>query len=211
MSFDPDPKAIPEIIAPTPKLSGVTAHDESDDNNSESDLIMSEYIDPTKILHLATYQSVHNKNQLSGDEWSEACIKERSSWIDKIAFKRVPKRGVPTDANVIVSHIIYKRKANGTPKVRIVPWGHKDLENDNLRGDAPSPNLGCLRLLIYLDLEQGWKVRKMDVKAAYLLAKWFNRIIYLRPLREENDPYGLWLLLEAAYGLAEYGRLWYFT
>lgn len=83
MSFDPDSKAVPDIIARKPELSGVTAHEDSDDSKSEFGLTMSEYIDSTKILHHATYQSVHNKNQLSCDESSESYIKERSSWIEK--------------------------------------------------------------------------------------------------------------------------------
>lgn len=65
--------------------------------------------------------------------------------------------------------------------------------------------------MISLAVEKGWKVSKMDVKAAYLQAKGLNLIIYVRPPREENDPSGLWLLLTAAYGLTESGRLWYFT
>ena len=212
VSLDAIPQLIPDLSTPAPgdRMEGseIIAKD-SIESESEPNVTVPEYNDPA--VYLATRKSTQPGRELSAEQKAEAYNKERSSWVANKAFKRIPRRSVPSDSNIVGSHIIYKRKPDGTPKARIVPWGHRDLEKDNLRGDAPSMNLNCLRLMISLAVERGWEIRKMDVKTAYLQARGFNRTIYVRPPREENDPTGLWLLLAAAYGLTESGRLWYFT
>lgn len=49
----------------------------------------------------------------------------------------------------------------------------------------------------------------MDVRASFLQTKGFERTIYVKPTRQENQPNMLWKLLAAAYGLVDSGRLWY--
>lgn len=46
---------------------------------------------------------------------------------------------------------------------------------------------------------------------AYKQAKGFNRTIFVRLPREEQDLLGLWLLISAAYGLNKLRRLLCFT
>lgn len=72
-----------------------------------------------------------------------------------------------------------------------MPWGHRDLEKENLRGDAPPLYLDCLRLIISLAVEHGWKFKKMDVKTAHIQANGFKRTIFVRPPRDEIDPTGV--------------------
>lgn len=148
---------------------------------------------------------------LSASERVESYNKEKGSWIDAAAYERIDKSRIPSGSNIIGSHVVYKRKSDGTPKARIVPWGHRDADKDEVRGDAPSLNLDSMRIVISMAVEQGWTLRKMDVKSAYLQAKGFDRDVYVRPPREENDKTGLWKLLKPAYGLTESGRLWYLT
>lgn len=153
----------------------------------------------------------NEQQSLSKDEKTVAYVTEKSSWINNRAYTLVPKAEVPTAANIIGSHVIYKRKADGTAKARIVPWGHKDNEKELVRGDAPSLNLDIMRILISIAAQKGWGIHKMDVKTAYLQARGFNRTIYVRPPREDNDSANLWKLSAPAYGLTDSGRLWYIT
>jgi hypothetical protein len=51
----------------------------------------------------------------------------------------------------------------------------------------------------------------IDVKNAYLQAMGFNREIYVRPPKEENEKTQEWCLEKPAYGLADGGRLWFLT
>lgn len=51
----------------------------------------------------------------------------------------------------------------------------------------------------------------MDVKAAFLQARNFNREICVRPPKEERCGKTIWQLTKAAYGLVDSPRLWFIT
>lgn len=127
------------------------------------------------------------------------------------AYKRVERTQVPYDANILGSHTVYRRKDDGSPKARIVPWRHRDPQRFGLRCDLPCLNPDTFRLIFSISVEKGWQLAQMDAEAAFLQAEGFSREVFVRPAQEANDPTGLWLLLAPAYGLADSGRLWYRT
>ena len=94
---------------------------------------------------------------------------------------------------------------------RIVPWGHRDNDRDDLRSDSPCVNLEIFRLVLSISAEYKWTIAQMDIKTAYLQAQGFNRQIFVRPPKEVKDRSGLWKLCAPAYGLVDSGRLWYRT
>lgn len=100
---------------------------------------------------------------------------------------RVSREIVPLDSNIIGSHVIYRRKIDGTPKARIVPWEYKDIEKYDISGDAPLLNLDPMRLLLSLTAENEGKIRKMNVKSVYLQAKGFKRDVFVRSPCEKNE------------------------
>lgn len=61
---------------------------------------------------------------------------------------------LPHDANVIASHVIYKRKEDGSAKARIVPWEHRDRDKGYLRGDAPSVSFEVFILILSIAAEK---------------------------------------------------------
>lgn len=149
---------------------------------------------------------------LSQEEREEAFDKELKEWNNRGAYTAVDEDTLsPENLNIIGSHVVYKRKFDGTAKARIVPWGHRDKDKDYLRGDAPSIGFEIFRLLLSLCVAYGWDIGQMDVKAAFLQARGFNRLIYVRPPREAKLKGILWRLDAAAYGLTDSGRLWYLT
>ncbi len=127
------------------------------------------------------------------------------------AMQVVPSNSVPDDSNIIGSHTDYRRKMDGRVKARIVPWVHRDTEKYFLRTDAPSMNMEVFRLVVSISVEMQWDICEMDVTAAFLQARGFNRDIFVRPPREEGAQGVLWKLTAAAYGLVDSGRLWYLT
>lgn len=132
-------------------------------------------------------------------------------WITKGAFKRVDRAKVPAWANIIFSHVVYRRKDDGTAKARVVPWVHSDPARFDLRCDLPFLNPDTFRILS-IAAEMRWRIAQMDAEAcSFLQPRGFLCEIYVGPPKKAGEPGVMWQLLAAAYGLADSGRLWYRT
>ena len=176
-----------------PWESGEFNSENTDKDLSASYLIYSTSIPITNLEHIETYEI------------------EKNNLIDMKAMEAVSRESVPNDSNIIGSHVRYVRKPDGKVKVRICPWGNNDTERNHLRTDALSMLVEVLRIVISIGVEKFWDIGSMDVRAAFLQAKGFNRTIYVRHPHEEKQPNILWKLLAAANGLVDSGRLWYLT
>jgi hypothetical protein len=145
------------------------------------------------------------------EEMADSYLQEKENWVKAKAFNLVKISDVPAGANIISSHVVYKWKSEDTLKARIVTHGHRDDEKQFLRTDAPTMSVEVLRMIVSIAVENQWRIGSLDVKAAYLHATGFNRIIYVRPPKEERDSKNLWKLEKPAYGLADSVRLWFLT
>ena len=119
---------------------------------------------------------------------------------------------VPSTANVISSHVLYKIKELDDEKLlckaRIAPHGNKDFEKDNLKTDSAScPPLG-VRILLSICTLLHWFPRKVDIKAAFLQSGPATRDVYVIPPRECPDRQFRWRLLVASYGLVNANAKW---
>lgn len=57
--------------------------------------------------------------------------RELAEWGKLNAYRPVNKTDIShEDSSIIGSHIIYKRKLDGSSKARIVPWGQRDKDKD---------------------------------------------------------------------------------
>lgn len=86
---------------------------------------------------------------------------------------------VPVAGNVIGPHLIHKRKRDGRSKGRIVPLGHRDAESNDGHGNALSLNLDRRHLFLSLIVEKDWKIRKVDVRSAYLQVKGISKDLHI--------------------------------
>ncbi len=59
-------------------------------------------------------------------ENAEAYKREIANWKEMDAMRIVPISTLPPSANLIVSHVVYRWKPDGSLKARVVPWGHHD-------------------------------------------------------------------------------------
>lgn len=114
---------------------------------------------------------------LAAEEEIVACPKEKVSWYGNRAYKRVSKRDVDNESNIIGCQLICHHKPDGTLKMRFVRWGRKDAENDSVRGDTLSLNLDALCLIISIAAQRSWTVKGVNVKAAYHQTRGFSRNI----------------------------------
>lgn len=106
------------------------------------------------------------------------------------------------------SHVVYRHKETGTVNASDVLWRRRGTKKKYLRVYTPCSNLEIFRLLSSVASERKWAVGEMDIKAAYLQARAFERDIYVRSPRKQEAPGGLLCkLTAAAFGLADSGRL----
>jgi type II restriction/modification system DNA methylase subunit YeeA len=111
----------------------------------------------------------------------------------------VPKSNVPYWANVLRSSVIYRWKDEYILKARIFPDERGDSEKDFLRTDSLTMAVDSFRFLIFVAAERGWTLASLEIKAAYLQAEDYNRLVFVKPPSEEGDDANLWLLMAAAY------------
>lgn len=126
--------------------------------------------------------------------------------------KIVRRTTIPTDANIISSHTLYKLKVNDDSslklKARIAPHGNEDSLKTVLRNDCCMCAPMGIRIVLMLASLCGWKVAKADVKSAFLQTGRAARDVYVVPPRESKQKNVLWLLLSAAYGLVNSNAKW---
>lgn len=130
------------------------------------------------MMHYRTYVlEAMLRADPTDSEKRESYNRELSAWHEMDAMIEVPRSSLPSEANLIGSHVVYRRKPDGTLKARIVPWGHRDVDKSYLRTDAPCMNVEVFRLVISLAVGRKWDLCEMDVKAAFLQADGFKRDI----------------------------------
>lgn len=151
------------------------------------------------------------ESPLTDIENRESYRKERLSWEQMRPISVIHRLEMLSNANLIGSLVVYKRKAHGTPKARIVPWGHRDADKSYLRKDAPCMNVEIFRMVFSISTEFKWKTCEMDLKTAFLQAKGFEREVYVRPPKEERADGYILKIEKDAYGLSNSARLWYLT
>lgn len=134
----------------------------------------------------------------------------RDNWEG--SYNEVYEVEVPSDANVVFSHFVFKIKIeeNGHMrlKARLCPHGNRDKEKGNLRKDASVAQFDVIRLLLSLATILQFSIGCVDIKGAYLQSGAVKRRIYVRPPRQWTKRGLLWLLTKLPYGFCEAGRQW---
>ncbi len=126
--------------------------------------------------------------------------------------KRIPRKKVPRNANIIGSHTIYKLKRNDDEslklKARIAPHGNEDSDTELLRTDCNMCSPVGVRVVYVVATIYGWIVIRIDGKTAFLQTGRASRNVYVIPPRESFCKDELWLLLTAVYGLINSNAKW---
>ena len=98
-----------------------------------------------------------------------------------------------------------------TVKSRLVARGFEEC-SDNIKKDSPTCAKESLRLSLALIASRKWKLRSIDIKAAFLQGKKMEREVHLIPPPEacEREDY-VWKLNTCIYGLTDASRTWYLS
>lgn len=137
--------------------------------------------------------------------WKKACDKEIQSFRESNAFEVVLKSSIPRRAKAIDSRWVYnvKKEPDGERfKARIVAKGSKQEHGmDYTETYAPVMKLDSFRFVLAYAAQQGWRLRQLDAKNAFLNGD-IDCEIYLRPPPGVHLKHGtVWKLRKSVYGL----------
>ena len=94
-------------------------------------------------------------------------------------------------------------------KARLVVRGFEEEDKEKLGTDSPTCCRENLRALFAIIASNHWKIRTLDIKAAFLQGQKVDRNIYLEPPVEAGTD-KLWKLqTTTVYGLSDTARAWY--
>ncbi len=89
-----------------------------------------------------------NSRKITSGEKLTAYSKERNISNDKGAMVILDYQNVHKEANIILWHVVYSVKADGSINARIVPRGDLDADKEYIRTEHPCMNLDCFQLLL---------------------------------------------------------------
>ena len=132
-------------------------------------------------------------------------------------YKLVNISSVPKGEEIIGSRFVFKQKADGRFKARLVVHGHvQEPGIDYGRSYAPVCRIGSIRTLLAVACEHGWPVWQMDVVVAFLQSL-IDKDVFVEPA-PGHDPRDsktgevmVYKLQRSLYGLAQSPVLWYDT
>ena len=146
-----------------------------------------------------TYTATHNHEVLSAKE------KELQNWKSEEVYVEVPNDGQPT---MSTTWVVKPKIVDGkyTLKARLCARGFE--EEQFFRTDSPTCSREGVRITLATIASNGWTLRSMDVKTAFLQGNRIQRTVYLKPPKEANTK-NLWLLQKCVYGLSDASRQWF--
>ena len=133
--------------------------------------------------------------------------KELENWKTLEVYDEVKDEGQDF---VSVKWVFKEKEVDGKPvkKARLVARGFE--ENADTPTDSPTCAKDNIRLAISLIASMQWRIKSLDIHAAFLRGKDLDRSIHLKPPKEAQCTGKLWKLKRCVYGLNDASRFWYF-
>ena len=146
-----------------------------------------------------TYINLHDRETLLAKE------RELESWKREEVYTEVPNEGQST---MSTTWVVKPKVIDGkySLKARLCARGFE--EDQFFRTDSPTCSREGLRITLAAIASNGWTLRSMDVKTAFLQGNHMQRTLYLKPPTEAKTK-NLWLLKKCVYGLSDASRQWY--
>ena len=125
------------------------------------------------------------------------------------AFREVPNEG---QTSVPIRWVVTEQKADGKNqpyKARLCIRGDLERGKEHIRADSPTASKETMKLALIVAANEGFEVKAVDIKSAFLQGAKLDREVFVRPPSEANTDNKLWLLSQGAYGILDGGRLFY--
>ena len=149
-------------------------------------------------------------------EWTAAAEREIESLKERKVYKLVPRTAVPPGRKRIKSKWVFKRKADGSFKGRLVAQGWNQVPGLDCGSTfAPVCRLPSVRMMACIVVHFGLKWDHMDVSTAFLYADILEKVFVEQPPGfevKDKDGGDLVMQLEKSlYGLAQSPGNWFHT
>ena len=156
------------------------------------------------------------QDPVHGPHWRAARERELNQFDRFNTYNEVHRCDVPASAQILPVRFIRKRKRCGKYKYRLVVMGNHQLYDSSAY--APTAALSALRLVMASSAARGWRLRQLDVSAAYLQSPIDEDVYVEAPpppptsaSRNRKQNPIVWKLNKAMYGLRKSPRYWYET
>ena len=150
-------------------------------------------------------------------DWQGAIQKEMDALKYQDVYKLVNISSVPKGEKIIVSRFVFKQKADGRFKARLVVQGHvQEPGIDYRRSYAPVCRIGSIWTLLAIACEHGWPVWQMDVVVAFRQSL-IDKDVFVEPALgqypkdSKTGEVMVYKLQRSLYGLPQSSVLWYDT
>ena len=124
------------------------------------------------------------------------------------AYEEVDDEG---QSSIPIRWVVTKNPDSGKNqpiKARLCIRGDLEKNKAEVRSDSPTIAKETLKMAIFVAANEGFDVKSVDIKSAYLQGNELERKIFVKP-PSEAETEKLWLLKKAAYGILDGGRLFY--
>ena len=125
------------------------------------------------------------------------------------AYEEVPDVG---QESIPIRWVVTKQSDSGKNqpiKARLCIRGDLEKGKELLRSDSPTAGKETLKIALSIAANEGFDIKSIDIKSAYLQGHDLKRDIFVKPPVEAEVPGKLWKLKKAAYGILDGGRLFY--
>jgi hypothetical protein len=142
-------------------------------------------------------------------EWWAAIQKGYASLLVHGTWERVRREDVPARDHVIGCKWVFKTKANGTRKARLVIKGYRQKQGiDYHETFAAVSRMDSVRCIIASTVLRGWKLQQFDAATAFLHGD-VDTSIYMELRQGLEEPGYVCRLRRSLYGLKQAPRIWY--
>ncbi|KAJ6050443.1 uncharacterized protein N7446_010552 [Penicillium canescens] len=162
---------------------------------------------PARQVDPATFhEAVSGPTQL---EWWAAIQKEYASLLEHGTWEKVRREDIPAGDHVIGCKWVFKTKANGTRKARLVIKGYRRKHGiDYHETFAAVSRMDSVRCIVASAVLRGWKLHQFDAVTAFLHGD-VDSCIYMELPEGFEEPGYVCRLRRSLYGLKQAPRIWY--
>ena len=152
-----------------------------------------------------SFKNIMGRSDMS--EWYLAVESENKSIRNHRVL--IPVAGLPEGKNLIKAKYIFKLKADGRYKVRLVAKGYSQRYGEDYTDVfAPVVSKNSLRALLALAAAEDFEIHQMDVETAFLHGE-LDEELYIEAPEGSDYPKGTILrLAKSLYGLKQAPRQW---